>query len=89
MVIEQDCLLACVSVEPLVLRFEVDVGEVIPGVVAFAYTGGTPNPGAASTLTVDSCRGGELVGIDVLLELQVLLKSDDPLGDSFLWTHLQ
>ena len=54
MVIEQDCILACVSVEPLVLRFEIDVGEVISGVVAFAYTGGTPNPGAASTLTVDS-----------------------------------
>ena len=89
MVIEQDCLLACVSLEPLVLRFEIDVGEVISGVVAFAYTGGTPNPGAASTLSVDSHGGGELVCIDVLLELQVLIKSDDSLGDSFLWTHLQ
>lgn len=89
MVIEQDCLLTCVSVEPLVLRFEVDVFEVVSCVVALAYTGGTPNPGATSSLTVDSCGGGELVRIDVLLKLQVLSECDDALGDSFLWTHLQ
>lgn len=89
MVIKQDCLLPCVSVEPLVLRFEVDVVKVVSCVVALAYTGGTPNPGASSTLTVDSCGGGELVCIDVLLELQVFTNVDDSLGDSFLWTHLQ
>lgn len=44
MIVEKDSFLTSISVEPLALWLEEDVGEVIPGISGLANPWGSPNP---------------------------------------------
>lgn len=69
MILKKDGLLVSVTIPPLVLGLEIDVGEVLTGIARLSYSRGTPNPDPTDILGDVGVSGGDLVGVDVLLEL--------------------
>jgi len=89
MVVEQDGLLAGISIEPLTLWLEVYIGELISSIPTLAYTWWSPNPGASNCGILVGLSDGDLESIDGLLRLLILGDIDNAFFYGFLCSHLQ
>ena len=89
MIVEKDSLLTLVTIKPFVLCLEVDIGEIISGVSRFTNSGRAINPSPTDIFGLDWLSCGDLIGVNGLLDLEVILDLNISVGDSFLRSHLK
>lgn len=87
-IVEKDSLLTVVTIKPLALRLEVDIGEIISGVSRFTNTGRAINPSPTDIFGLTGVDCCDLIGVKGLLDLEIILDLNISVGDSFLWSHL-